>query len=135
MFPVAVVTFMLVLGALIDIIVRQDGQVKHLPKMVWIMLVIFLPLIGCILWFTIGREYSTPVDRGTFGDPRRRETRHTDHGGPPSTPTRRNGKTTEEELAELDREIEFYNTQDRLRRLQTEADNRRQPDDRRPATD
>jgi hypothetical protein len=121
MFPVAVVTFMLVLGALIDIILKQDSQVKHLPKMVWILLVIFLPLIGCILWFTIGREYATPVDRGTFGDPRRRETPRPDAVAPP----RRNGKTTEDELAELDREIEFYTEQAQLRALQAELDERR----------
>ena len=120
MFAVAVVTFMLVLGALIDIILRQDGQVKHLPKTMWIMIVIFLPLIGCILWFTIGREYATPIDRGGFGDPRRREAPRPDV----DVPVRRNGKTTEDELAELDREIEFYNEQARLRRLQAELDER-----------
>lgn len=118
MFAVAVVTFMLVLGALIDIILRQDGQVKHLPKTMWIMIVIFLPLIGCILWFTIGREYATPIDRGGFGDPRRRETPRPNA----DEPVRRNGKTTEDELAELDREIEFYNKQAQLRRLQGELD-------------
>ena len=118
MFAVAVVTFMLVLGALIDIILRQDGQVKHLPKTMWIMIVIFLPLIGCILWFTIGREYATPIDRGGFGDPRRRETPRPDA----AEPVRRNGKTTEDELAELDREIEFYTKQAQLRRLQSELD-------------
>ncbi|GAA3862597.1 hypothetical protein GCM10022381_03430 [Leifsonia kafniensis] len=121
MFAIAVVSFMLVLGALIDIILRQDGQVKHLPKTMWILLVIFLPLIGSILWFTIGREYTAPVDRGGFGDPRRREKPRPEYAAPP----RRNGKTTEDELAELDREIEFHTEQARLRQLHADLEERR----------
>ena len=69
----SVVLFALLIGALVDIILRSDEQVKHLPKIVWVLLVIFLPLIGSILWFTIGREYNQRVDLGSFGDPSRRE--------------------------------------------------------------
>jgi hypothetical protein len=114
----------LVVFALVDIILRQDGQVKHLPKIVWILLVVFLPLVGSILWFALGREYSQPVDLGSFGDPRRRQKlaeQSTD-----GTATRR--KTTEEELAELDREIEFYKQQDRIRQLEAELEQRKKPE-------
>lgn len=113
----------LVVGALIDIITRQDGQVRHLPKMVWILLVVFLPLVGSILWFLIGREYSAPIDRGSFGDPRRSEM---------PTPLRveyGRTKTTEEELADLEREIEVHTEQARIRRLEAELDERRKQEE------
>ncbi|KQP54098.1 PLD nuclease N-terminal domain-containing protein [Agreia sp. Leaf283] len=117
----SVVLFALLIGALVDIILRSDEQVKHLPKIVWVLLVIFLPLIGSILWFTIGREYNQRVDLGSFGDPRRREKASR---AASAAPTMR-AKTTEEELADLDREIEFYKQQDRIRRLEAELDERR----------
>ncbi|SMQ75061.1 PLDc N-terminal domain-containing protein [Agreia sp. VKM Ac-1783] len=111
----------LMIGALIDIILRRDDQVKHLPKVVWVLLVVFLPLIGSILWFTIGREYSQPINLGGFGDPRRREKAA---GTFSSTQTMRL-KTTEEELADLEREIEFHKQQDRIRQLEAELEERR----------
>ena len=117
----SVVLFALLIGALVDIILRSDEQVKHLPKIVWVLLVVFLPLIGSILWFTIGREYNQRVDLGSFGDPRRREKASRTAS---AAPTMR-AKTTEEELADLDREIEFYKQQDRIRRLEAELDERR----------
>ena len=118
---ISVVLFALLVGALIDIILRSDDQVKHLPKIVWVLLVVFLPLVGSILWFTIGREYSQVVSLGSFGDPRRRE--RPASSGPAGQSMRL--KTTEEELAELEREIEFHRQQDRIRQLEAELDERR----------
>ena len=54
-FPVILLAAMVI--ALIDIIMRDDWQVRHLPKFGWILLVILLPLIGTLLWFLLGREY------------------------------------------------------------------------------
>lgn len=145
MFLIPAVIFALVLAALIDIIVRQDGQVKHLPKLVWVLLVITLPLIGSIIWFAVGREYTSPVNRGTFGDPRRRAGLSglaTGTGAEAGADTAdgsaaggagmwrgagdRAGRklTTEEELAELDREIEFHAKQARIAALQARLDER-----------
>ena len=115
----SVVFLIVVIGALADIITRQDWQVKHLPKMVWVLLVVLLPLIGSILWFVVGREYSAPVDLGSFGDPRRHE-QHNDR--------RAGARTTEEELAELDREIEFHSKQAEIDRLEAMLQERRPED-------
>jgi len=118
--------FALVLVALVDIITRQDGQVQHLPKLVWVLLVVLLPLIGSILWFAVGRERSAPTENVKFGDPRRRE--RLGFGGPRTqtvTPASR-ALSTEEQLAALDREIEFHEQQARLRALETEVEKRRE---------
>ncbi|WP_127792497.1 PLD nuclease N-terminal domain-containing protein [Agromyces sp. LHK192] len=92
--------------ALVDIIRRDDWQVKHLPKIVWVLLVVFLPLIGSILWFTIGREY----DAGGFAPRRRRPARPTTDAAPAPAEPRYpvDSRSTEEQIADLDREIEEW---------------------------
>jgi hypothetical protein len=104
----------LMIGALIDIITRDNVLVKHLPKMVWIIIVILLPLIGSLLWFAIGREYG---DAG-ISIPRMRRaerpTAQTDVRPAPPADTR----TTEQQIADLDREIEEW-------RLRQEIEKRR----------
>lgn len=115
---VSVLVFALVIAALVDIITRQDGQAQHLPKLVWILLVVLLPVIGSILWFAVGREYSTPVNLGSFGDPRRRE-----------DPDSFRGTTTEQELAALDREIAFHEKQAEIDRLEAKLHARRPAED------
>jgi len=128
---ISAVLFLLLLGALIDIITRQDGQVQHLPKLVWIMIVILLPVVGSILWFAVGREYAAPVDRGTFGDPRRSQARPSRPGEPrPGEPARGPygggpSRSTEDELADLEREIEFHAEAARIRSLEAEIEARR----------
>ena len=110
----SILIFALVIAALVDIITRQDWQVQHLPKMVWIILVILLPVIGSIVWFAVGRDYSSPVDLGSFGDPRRRENLDVTAG-----------RTTEQELAALDREIAFHEREAEIERLEARLQQRR----------
>jgi hypothetical protein len=120
--------FVLVLfvGALVDIIMRDQSLVRHLPKLVWILIVILMPLVGSILWFALGREYTrrTVVDRGSFGDPRRREV----EAVPPATmssPGTFGVRDTQAELAALEREIEANEKADHIRRLEAELRARR----------
>jgi hypothetical protein len=104
---------LLMIGALADIITRDPARVQHLPKLAWIIIVILLPLVGSILWFLVGHEYSAPVDKGTFGDPRRWER--------PEPVVR----DTAAELAALEREIEASEKADRIRRLEAELEKKR----------
>ena len=41
--------------ALFDVITTPDGATKHLPKVGWILIVIFLSTIGAAAWFLLGR--------------------------------------------------------------------------------
>ena len=139
-FLVVVLPVVLVIAALADIITRDDSLVKHLPKLMWVLLVLFLPLIGSILWFAIGHEYAARSDRGSFGDPRRwggasPDTETTGFGGSGNGSfgrgtvrgqySDRSPRSTEDELAELDREIEFHKNQERIRLLEAEIEERR----------
>jgi hypothetical protein len=117
----SLVLFCIVLAALIDIITKDNDQVRHLPKLTWVLLVIFLPLIGSIIWFTVGREYSAPVDRGSFGDPRR-----WDAPEPAAAAAGAREKSTEEQLADLEREIAEHKRHERIRRLQADLEERRE---------
>lgn len=96
----------LMVFALVDIIRRDDSQVKHMPKFVWLLLVILLPFIGSVLWFGIGREY--PEGGIRLGrPPQQRATRQEPVVPPAPVDTR----TTEQQLADLEREI----TEEKLR--------------------
>ncbi|MFE4950470.1 PLD nuclease N-terminal domain-containing protein [Leifsonia sp. NPDC056665] len=110
--PLLILVFFVV--ALIDIILRDSSQVKHLPKVAWIFIVILLPLIGGVLWFAVGREYSGAGYRRPRGTYVAR-----DQAAPAARPL-----STEEQLAALEREIE----DDRIRQLEAELRSRRDLD-------
>ncbi|KNY06294.1 MULTISPECIES: PLDc N-terminal domain-containing protein [unclassified Microbacterium] len=104
----------LMVFALVDIIRRDDAQVRFLPKLAWIIIVILLPLIGSILWFTIGREYSEAGLR----IPRMRAAAPTAPPADPRPARPVDARSTEEQIADLDREIEEW-------RLRAELEKRR----------
>lgn len=136
---ISVVVLIAVLGALVDIITRPDDVIKGLPKVMWVIVVVFVPLIGCILWFTLGREYNSRPTRGGFAGRWRRKAAAGGAGSatgsgstpPPVTPGKYQLPTgpagTEAELAALEREIEFYQKQERIKRLEAELNERERP--------
>ena len=57
--------------ALFDVITTPDGATRHLPKIGWILIVIFLSTIGAAAWFFIGRPAGLAFSLGgRSGDPR-----------------------------------------------------------------
>jgi hypothetical protein len=106
-----ILTFVLVLAALIDIITRDSLLVRHLPKVTWVILVIFLPVIGSIVWFAVGHDWGTRTEAIPFGDPRRHE------------PVAERLRYTEPALddAELEAELRRAEKEARLRRLEAEV--------------
>lgn len=102
--------------ALIDIIMRNEWQVRHLPKFGWIILVILLPLIGTVLWFVIGREYGAASSTEGIGSLMSQRSQAS--YSPPAPEV----TSTEQQLAELDREIEYYQRRAELERLKREAE-------------
>jgi len=43
---------------LVDCIQAEEGRIRNLPKIAWILLIIILPLAGGVAWLAVGR----PVD-------------------------------------------------------------------------
>lgn len=106
----------LMVFALVDIIRRDDAQVRFMPKFVWLLLVILLPFLGSALWFVLGREYP----EGSLQMPRPQ--RNDRSAAPTTTPMAPaapiDTRTTEQQIADLDREIEEW-------RLRQEIEKRR----------
>ncbi|MGB4135035.1 MAG: PLD nuclease N-terminal domain-containing protein [Microbacterium sp.] len=112
----------LLIVSLIDIITRDDSQVRFMPKFVWLILVILLPPIGSILWFAIGREYPEGGLRIGRGGERVQRTR----SGPPAPPVPSapphpvDTRTTEQQIADLDREIEEWRLREEIAKRKKE---------------
>jgi hypothetical protein len=45
----------LLVFCLIDAIQSDEGSIRNLPKAVWILLIILVPLVGGIAWLAVGR--------------------------------------------------------------------------------
>jgi hypothetical protein len=54
------------LYCLFDVITTPEESVRNLPKILWLIVVIFLPDIGGIAWFLLGRPRAVPL--GQSGD-------------------------------------------------------------------
>lgn len=54
-----VAVFCLWIFCLVDVIVTDESLCRHLPKMVWLLVVLLLPLVGSILWLATGRPRVT----------------------------------------------------------------------------
>ncbi len=112
---VSLVYLVLTIGLLVDIITRDDSQVKHLPKIAWAIVVALVPLLGGALWLIVGREWSGGSPRAAM-DLRQQGRRQPDRPAAPAAETR----STEQQLADLEAEIAYY---ERLRA--SEDDDRR----------
>ncbi|GAA3037064.1 PLD nuclease N-terminal domain-containing protein [Microbacterium dextranolyticum] len=109
----ALLVFVVMVSALIDAITRRDDQVRHLPKFAWIIFIVLLPLVGSILWFALGREWGAAPEALSFGDPRR-WSKDQEQPAPASRP--RDTRTTEQQLADLEREERAAHLEAEIRR-------------------
>lgn len=50
-----VVMLCLTIFAVVDVITTDEGSVRNLPKMLWLLLVLLFPLVGSIAWLVAGR--------------------------------------------------------------------------------
>lgn len=53
----AVMSLAIWVYALFDVIRADAGTTRLLPKPVWVVIVLFLPKFGGLLWFTLGRPH------------------------------------------------------------------------------
>jgi hypothetical protein len=56
--PILLLQLSLMIFALLDLMRRDEHQLRHLPKWGWAVVVILVNLIGPILYLLIGREES-----------------------------------------------------------------------------
>jgi hypothetical protein len=59
-----VIGFALMVYCLIQAISTPQSSVRNLPKVAWVLLILFFPLVGSIAWLVAGRPESvTPLTR------------------------------------------------------------------------
>ncbi|HEY8318655.1 MAG TPA: PLDc N-terminal domain-containing protein [Amnibacterium sp.] len=97
---IAVVVF--TIYAFVDCALTERSRVRGLPKALWLLVVVVLPLIGGLLWFLIGRgptrrRFLPPDDDPTFLGGGRRNSPSSGHA-----PTVDELALLEQELANLD---------------------------------
>ena len=65
LFPLLVLV--VTIYALVECIQTEDEQVRNLPKLVWILLIIIAPLVGGVAWLIAGRPQSLLPGGGPGG--------------------------------------------------------------------
>jgi hypothetical protein len=53
--------------AVVDCIQTDDAQVRGLPKLLWLLLILLFPIVGAIAWFIAGRPQRGTAGRGPAG--------------------------------------------------------------------
>lgn len=110
---------------LFDILSREPALIR-LPRVLWVVLVLLLPLIGAALWYLIGRR------REPAGTPRTIVVRESPANSPAAggPGAHRSGAplSTEQQLAALEREIEQDRQARRIAELEAELRRRRSAD-------
>ena len=98
------------LWALLDCIVSPRNEVRNLPKLVWLLLIVLLWVIGATAWVFLGRRpRAQRQSRSPDRDGARRPVRADDL--PPAAPAADVGAMTDARSAELDRRIEEWEAQ------------------------
>jgi hypothetical protein len=60
-------TIAVTIYAVVDCIQTDDDQVRGLPKLLWLLLILLFPIVGSIAWFIAGRPQRGPAGRGPTG--------------------------------------------------------------------
>ncbi|MEG3635581.1 PLD nuclease N-terminal domain-containing protein [Micromonospora palythoicola] len=50
------VQIVLAVCALISCLSAEEDGIRHLPRIAWLLIILFFPLVGSIAWFVAGRE-------------------------------------------------------------------------------
>jgi type VI protein secretion system component VasK len=61
-----VVVALVYIYSIVDCALIEKNRVRGLPKAVWLLVLIFLPVIGSVLWFLIGRGRRPGAGRGSL---------------------------------------------------------------------
>ncbi|MQS13593.1 PLDc_N domain-containing protein [Streptomyces kaniharaensis] len=72
--------------AFIDCLTTPEDEVKHLPKVVWVIIVLLFPLVGSIAWLVAGKQRGVPRAASTGARTPGRPEHERPRGGRPLAP-------------------------------------------------
>ncbi len=110
-----VASLALSIGALVHLTRTDDENVRFLSRFVWSLIIVFLPILGAVAWFGIGRRW-TPSEARTMARRRR---------SAPPRPSAPVVTTPEEDEAAIEAEIRFHEQQAEIRRLEAQLERKR----------
>jgi hypothetical protein len=55
-FVLSIVAFAILIFTLVDVIRCEPWRIVFLDRVAWVFIVVLVPFVGAILWFTVGRE-------------------------------------------------------------------------------
>jgi len=58
------------LYCLFDVITTPDEEIRNLPKILWVLIVVMLVGVGGLFWLLLGRPYGPNAVLGSSGAPR-----------------------------------------------------------------
>lgn len=62
LFVFSTVTIALWVFCLVDVVTRDVRCVQHLPKTLWMVVILFVPVFGSVLWLVAGRGQNASPD-------------------------------------------------------------------------
>lgn len=63
----AVIVIALYVYALVDLATSPSDQVRTLPRLVWLLVILVIPVVGAVGWLVLGRPRTTPGPGGRGG--------------------------------------------------------------------
>ncbi|MEW2432534.1 PLD nuclease N-terminal domain-containing protein [Micromonospora sp. NPDC047644] len=69
------VQIVLAVCALISCLSAEEGKIRALPRIAWVLIILFFPLVGSIAWFIVGREPSPGAGKAWPGGGERQRPR------------------------------------------------------------
>ena len=58
------VQIVLAVLALISCLSAEEGEIRALPRLVWVLIILFFPLVGSIAWYLVGRPVKAEAAGG-----------------------------------------------------------------------
>lgn len=60
----SLVAFAAYLYCVLDVVLTEESRIRNLPKLLWVVLVVLVPLVGCVAWVVGGRPIGRHVRPG-----------------------------------------------------------------------
>ena len=78
------IVFVLWVYCVVDVITRRPEDVRHLPKVAWMVVVLLFPVVGSVAWLVAGRptrdSYRAPTQQQRWEEHRREQERRRPRG-------------------------------------------------------
>lgn len=115
------IPIVITLYALIDALMTPDTQIRNLPKLLWLLVIVVLPFLGAVAWLLLGRPQAEPFDRGGGGGGGGGSDRP---GSPrlPGLPGRRRGPVAPDDDPEFLRHLDEAAWQQKMRQRRAHPD-------------